>query len=66
MAYMENLRQLRENLDDRLNAFGRELDQAAGRPVTGEWKPHGHDSRVGLLRGEDAFIGIPWLDVYYE
>ena len=63
MGYMDNLRQLRENLDDRLDAFGRELDAAAGHPVTGEWTPHVHEDRIGLLRGTDAFIGIPWLDV---
>jgi hypothetical protein len=63
MAYMENLRQLRESLDDRLNAFGRELDEAAGHPVTGAWGPHVHDGQIGLLRGDDAFIGIPWLDI---
>lgn len=63
MAYMENLRQLRENLDDQLAGFGRELDTAAGHPVTGDWAPHVRENRIGLLRGTDAFIGIPWLDV---
>ena len=63
MTYMENLRQLHENVDDHLRAFGHELDEAAGHPVTGEWTPHVHDDRIGLLRGADAFIGIPWLDV---
>lgn len=63
MAYMENLRQLRENLDDRLNAFGRELDEAAGYPLTGVWTPQVQQGQVGLRRGDDAFIGIPWLDV---
>lgn len=63
MAYMEHLRQLRENLDERLTAFGRELDQAAGHPVTGEWKPGINEDHIGLFRGDDAFIGIPWLDV---
>jgi len=63
MAYMENLRQLRENLDDRLRTYGRELDEAAGHHVTGEWAPCVHEGRIGLLRGADAFIGIPWLDV---
>jgi hypothetical protein len=63
MAYMEQLRQLRENLDDRLSMFGRELDAAAGYPVKGSWTPYVHEDRVGLLRGDDAFIGLPWLDV---
>jgi hypothetical protein len=63
MGYMENLRQLRENLDDRLAGFGRELDDAAGHPVTGDWTPGVHEGRIGLLNGADAFIGIPWLDV---
>jgi hypothetical protein len=62
MAYMEGLRQLREDLDHRLVAFGRELDQAAGRPVTGDWMAHVYGNKIGLLRGDDAFIGIPWLD----
>lgn len=47
MAYMENLRQLRESLDDRLNVFGRELDEAAGHQVTGAWEPHVHDGQIG-------------------
>jgi hypothetical protein len=63
MDYMENLRQLREDLDNRLTAFGRELDEAAGHPVTGEWTPHVHEGRIGLLRGTDAFVGVAWLDV---
>jgi hypothetical protein len=63
MGYMENLRQFRENVDNQLNAFGRELNEAAGQAVTGEWTPHVHQGRIGLLRGTDAFIGIPWLDV---
>lgn len=63
MAYMENLRQLRENLNDHLSTFGRELDEAAGHQVTGEWTAHVHEDRIGLLRGTDGFIGIPWLDV---
>jgi hypothetical protein len=63
MAYIESLRQLRENLNDRLSAFGRELDDAAGHTVTGEWRPHVHEERIGLLRGKHAFIGIPCLDV---
>ena len=60
---MENLRQLRENLGDRLAALGRELDNAAGHPVTGDWTPRVHEGRIGLLKGAEAFIGIPWLDV---
>jgi hypothetical protein len=64
MGYMEGLRQFRENLDDHLAGYADELDQAAGHPVTGEWTPHVHENRIGLLRGTDAFIGIPWLDVY--
>jgi hypothetical protein len=63
MGYMENLRQLRENLDDRLAAFGRELDDAAEHPVPGDWQPYVHEGQIGLLKGTDAFIGIPWLDV---
>lgn len=63
MGYMENLGQLRENLDDRLAAFGRELDDAAGHPVTSDWTPRVHEGRIGLLKGADAFIGIHWLDV---
>ena len=63
MGYLESLRQFRENLDDRLAGFGRELDEAAGHPVTGDWKPQVTEGRIGLLRGSDAFIGIPWLDV---
>ncbi len=63
MGYMEELRQLRENLDDRLAACGRLLDEAAGRPVTGDWTPYVHEGRIGLLRGDDAFIGMPALDI---
>ncbi len=63
MGYMWNLHQLREDLDDRLDAFGRELDTAAGCPVTGEWTPQINEGRIGLLRGPDAFIGLPWLDI---
>jgi cytochrome d ubiquinol oxidase subunit I len=46
-----------------LAAFGRKLDEAAGHPVTGDWAPHVEADRVGLQRGDDAFIGVPWLDV---
>jgi hypothetical protein len=63
MGYMEELRQLRENLDDRLAACGRLLDEAAGRPVTGDWTPYVHEGRIGLLHGDDAFIGMPALDI---
>lgn len=63
MAYMENLRRLRKNLDNHLSAVSRELDQAAGHKITGDWKPHVHADHIGLERGDDAFIGIPWLDV---
>ena len=63
MAYMEGLRQLRDNLDERLSGYGQELDQAAGHPVTGDWMAHVHENKIGLLRGDEAFIGIPWLDV---
>ena len=63
MGYMEELRQLRESLDDRLDSCGRLLDEAAGRPVTGDWTPYVHEGRIGLLRGDDAFIGMPALDI---
>jgi len=63
MGYMEELRQLRENLDDRLATYGRLLDEAARRTVTGDWTPYVHEGRTGLLRGDDAFICIPALDI---
>lgn len=63
MGYVEQLRQLRENLDDRLEAFSRELDEAAGHHVSGAWSPGVHEGRIGLFKGTDAFIGIPWLNV---
>jgi hypothetical protein len=63
MEYMEHLGHLRETLNDHLDAFGRELDEAAGYPVKGECVPRVNDGHVGLGRGDAAFIGIGWLNV---
>lgn len=64
MAYMEELRRLREHIDTSLIDWGKQLDQAAGNPVPGPWTVQMTDGHVRLLRGPDGdWVGLAFLDI---
>jgi hypothetical protein len=57
MVVMHTFREWGEELEARLAEAERALDEAAGKPVRGEWEPMVHDGSAGFARG-DAFFGI--------
>jgi hypothetical protein len=60
MALVHALNEWREYPDERLADAEHAVDKAAGRPVTGKWKPVVYDEWAGLQR-EDVFHPIARL-----
>ena len=54
---MFRLWDLRENLPERLAMYEQTADEAAGRPLGGDWTPIVYEGTCGLLR-EDVFVPI--------